>query len=138
MNKIILTSFSYASNLMFFTGLMVILTIFGYSSLAAEIGLIYSIIASVNLIFSYNLKNQILLDGNKSLAREVYSVRILVGILVTLILVFVIRNYDLNFFSNTLIFYTCIIICQHWLIEVILIICEIEKKYNFFKFYNVY
>ena len=98
MNKIILTSFSYASNLMFFTGLMVILTIFGYSSLAAEIGLIYSIIASVNLIFSYNLKNQILLDGNKSLASEVYSFRIFLGILVTLILVFIIRNYDLNFF----------------------------------------
>ena len=52
MNKIILTSFSYASNLMFFNGLMVLLTIFGYSSLAAEVGLTYSLIASVNLIFS--------------------------------------------------------------------------------------
>lgn len=123
---------------MFFTGLMVILTIFGQSSLAAEVGLTYSIIASVNLIFSYNLKNQILLDNNKFLAEEVYNFRIFLSIFVFIILIYVINNFDLNFSSEILIIYTAIIIFQNWLIEIILIKCEIEKKYNFFKFYNLY
>tara|TARA_B100000989_G_scaffold85571_1_gene61402 strand:+ start:1140 stop:2285 length:1146 start_codon:yes stop_codon:yes gene_type:complete len=138
MNKIILTSFSYASNLMFFNGLMVILTIFGYSSLAAEIGLTYSLIASVNLIFSYNLKNQILLDGNRSLASQVYSFRIFLSLVVFIILFLILENYNLNFFSEILIISTSIIIFQNWLIEILLILYEVEKKYKFFKYYNIY
>ncbi len=138
MNKIILTSFSYASNLMFFTGLMVLLTIFGYSFLAAEIGLIYSLIASVNLIFSYNLKNQILLDGNKSLAGEVYNFRIFLSLIIFITLIYILGKYSLNFSSKKLIIFISIIIFQNWLIEILLIIHEVEKKLKFFKFYNVY
>ena len=138
MNKIILTSFSYASNLMFFNGLMVLLTIFGYSSLAAEVGLTYSLIASVNLIFSYNLKNQILLDGNKSLASEVFNFRIFLSLIVFILLFLILANYNLNLFSEILIIFISIIIFQNWLIEIFLILQEVEKKHKFFKIYNFY
>ena len=123
---------------MFFTGLMVLLTIFDYSFLAAEIGLIYSLIASVNLIFSYNLKNQILLDGNKSLAGEVYNFRIFLSLIIFITLILILGNYSLNFSSKKLIIFISIIIFQNWLIEILLIIHEVEKKLKFFKFYNVY
>ena len=123
---------------MFFNGLMVLHTIFGYSSLAAEIGLTYSLIASVNLIFSYNLKNQILLDGNRSLASEVYNFRIFLSLIVFIILFLILANYNLNLFSEILIIIISIIIFQNWLIEIFLILHEVEKKHKFFKFYNLY
>ena len=56
MNKTLISSIDYTHNLMFFTGLIILLTFFGFSSLAAEIGLTYSIVAMINQLFSYNLK----------------------------------------------------------------------------------
>ena len=114
---------------------MVLLTIFGYSSLAAEVGLTYSLIASINLIFSYNLKNQILLDGNKSLASEVFNFRIFLSLIVFILLFLILANYNLNLFSEILIIFISIIIFQNWLIEIFLIYKRWRKKnINFLNF----
>ena len=61
MNKSLISIIAYANNFMFFSGLIIIMTAFGHASLAAEIALAYSIVSIINQIFSYNVKNIILI-----------------------------------------------------------------------------
>lgn len=92
MNKSLIYTIAYTNNLMFFTGLIIILTIFGYAALAAEIGIVYSLISLINQIFSYNLKNLILFDNNKKFASDVFNFRIFLGILIFFFLYIFITN----------------------------------------------
>jgi len=136
MNKSLLYTFAYTNNLMFFTGLIIVLTIFGYGSLAAEIGITYSIVASVNQIFSYNLKNLILFDNNKKFASEVFSFRLFLGALIFFISILSFYYYDLNFYSNELLLTLILIVIQLWLLEILLIVSEINKKIKIINYYN--
>jgi len=137
MNKSFIVSFAYTNNLMFFTGLITLLTFFGYSSLAAEIGITYSVVATINLLFSYNLKSLILFDNNEKFALEVFNFRVYLGIITIVLTLLVFNNYNLNFYSNKLIFALVIIITQQWLLEIFLIINELKKKYKIIIFYNI-
>ena len=85
MNKSLISIIAYASNFMFFSGLIIIMTAFGHASLAAEIALVYSIVSIFNQIFSYNVKNIILIDHNKEFAFKVLKFRIILGILILLL-----------------------------------------------------
>lgn len=142
MNKSLIYTIAYTNNLMFFTGLIIILTIFGYGALAAEIGIVYSLVSLINQIFSYNLKNLILFDNNKQFASEVFNFRIFLGILIFLFYIFSSQLYDFKFYSNKLLLLLTIIVIQQWLIEILIIISEINKitkpskNYNWMSFLN--
>ena len=136
MNKSLIYTLAYTNNLMFFTGLIIILTIFGYGALAAEIGIVYSLVSLIYQIFSYNLKNLILFDNNKQLASEVFKFRIFLGILIFLFYILLSQNYDFNFYSTKLLLLLIIIVIQQWLIEIIIIISEIDKTTEPSKNYN--
>jgi hypothetical protein len=115
---------------------MIIFTIFGQSTLAAELGLVYSIISFFNLVFSYNVKNLILLDNNLNFAKKTFIFRFFLAIF-SLIIFFFFKH--LMFFnSDNLMFLTTLIITQSWLIEIALITYEIKKKYNFFYIYSLF
>lgn len=143
MNKSLIYTIAYTNNLMFFTGLIIILTIFGYGALAAEIGIVYSLVSLFNQIFSYNLKNLILFDNNKQFASEVFNFRIFLGILIFLFYIFSSQIYDFKFYSNKLLLLLVIIVIQQWLIEILIIISEINKitkpskNYNWMSFLNL-
>lgn len=136
MNKSLIYTIAYTNNLMFFTGLIIILTIFGYAALAAEIGIVYSLISLINQIFSYNLKNLILFDNNKKFASDVFNFRIFLGILIFFFYIFSSQIYDFKFYSNKLLLLLVIIVIQQWLIEILIIISEINKTTKPSKNYN--
>lgn len=137
MNKTLILSTAYAINLMFFSFLMIICTIFGHSSLAAEIGLVFSVASSINLLFSYNIKNLVLLDNNQRFALKVLSFRFLSGLILITFLFLILFFYKTNFFSNKIIIAIVIIIIQQSLIEIVLFLNEIKKNLKIFKYYNL-
>lgn len=136
MFKLSISSIGYSNNLMFFSFLMIILTIFGYGALAAEIGLVYSLISFINLIFSYNIKNLILFDNNLRFAEIVFIFRIILAV-ISLILFFLYKNL-FSFSSDLIMFVVCVIIVQNWLVEIVLITNEVRKKNNFFNLYFIF
>lgn len=136
MSKSLISSIAYTNNLMFFTGLIVFLTIFGYSSLAAEIGITYSIVAAINQLFSYNLKSKILFDNNQKFGFEVLNFRINLGIIIVISAFIAISCYELNLEYKKIIMAVVVIVIQQWLLEIFLIINELKKKYNFIHLYN--
>ena len=118
MNKTLISSIAYTHNLMFFTGLIILLTFFGFSSLAAEIGLTYSIVAMINQLFSYNLKNLILFNNDREFASEVFNFRLFLGLITFIISILILENYNFKFYSNKLILLLAVIVIQQWLLEV--------------------
>ena len=138
MNKTFSAIIAYANNMMFITCLMIILTIFGHSSLAAEIGLVCSVVSSIILLFSYNVKNIILLDNNKKFALKILNFRIVLSILIVIIFFFILNTIQLNFFFKNIIIATVIIIIQQSLIEIPLFLNEIKKNYKIFKYYDLF
>ena len=137
MNKTLISSIAYTHNLMFFTGLIILLTFFGFSSLAAEIGLTYSIVAMINQLFSYNLKNLILFNNDREFASEVFNFRLFLGLITFIISILILENYNFKFYSNKLILLLAVIVIQQWLLEVFLIIHEIKNKYNLLNKFNL-
>jgi hypothetical protein len=137
MHKILTTSSAYAYNLMFFSGLIILMTICGYGSLAAEIGLVYSIVVSVSQIFSYNVKSIILFDDNKKFANEVINFRIFLGVLICFFSFLFVKEYKINFSSNDIIIALIFILVQNWLLEIYIIINEANKSYRLIRFYNL-
>ena len=137
MNKTLISSIAYTHNLMFFTGLIILLTFFGFSSLAAEIGLTYSIVAMINQLFSYNLKNLILFNNDREFASEVFNFRLFLGLITFIISILILENYNFKFYSNKLILLLAVIVIQQWLLEVFLIIHEIKNKYNLLNIFNL-
>lgn len=137
MNKTLILSTAYAINLMFFSFLIIICTIFGHSSLAAEIGLVFSVASSMNLLFSYNIKNLVLLDNNQRFALKVFSFRVFSGLIVITFLFLILFFYKPNFFSNKIIITIVVIIIQQSLIEIVLFLNEIKKNLKIFKYYNL-
>ena len=138
MNKTFSAIIAYANNMMFISCLMIILTIFGHSSLAAEIGLVCSVVSSIILLFSYNVKNIILLDNNKKFALKILNFRIVLGILIVIIFFFILNTIQLNFFFKNIIIATVIIIIQQSLIEIPLFLNELKKNYRIFKYYDLF
>jgi hypothetical protein len=138
MNKTFSAIIAYANNMMFISCLMIILTIFGHSSLAAEIGLVCSVVSSIILLFSYNVKNIILLDNNKKFALKILNFRIVLSILIVIIFFFILNTIQLNFFFKKIIIATVIIIIQQSLIEIPLFLNEIKKNYKIFKYYDLF
>jgi hypothetical protein len=136
MNKSLILIIAYANNFMFFSGLIIIMTAFGYASLAAEIALVYSIVSIFNQIFSYNVKNIILIDHNKEFAFKVLNFRIILGILILLFFFFILKFFQLNFYSNKIILSIVIIIIQQTIIEIILFLNELKKNFKIFNYYN--
>jgi hypothetical protein len=137
MHKILTTSIAYTCNLMFFSGLIILMTICGQGLLAAEIGLVYSIVVSVGQIFSYNVKSIILFDNNKKFANEVINFRILLGILIFFFSFLILKQYKINFSSNDIILALILILIQNWVLEIYIIINEVNKSYRLIKFYNL-
>jgi hypothetical protein len=138
MNKTVSVVIAYANNMMFISCLMIILTIFGHSSLAAEIGLVCSVVSSIILLFSYNVKNIILLDNNKKFALKILSFRIVLSFLIIIIFFFILNTIQLNFFFKNIIIATVIIIIQQSLIEIPLFLNELKKNYRIFKYYDLF
>ena len=136
MNKSLISIIAYASNFMFFSGLIIIMTAFGHASLAAEIALVYSIVSIFNQIFSYNVKNIILIDHNKEFAFKVLKFRIILGILILLLFFLILNYFQLNFYSNKIIISIVIIIMQQTIIEIILFLSELKKNFKIFNYYN--
>jgi hypothetical protein len=142
MNKSLIFTVAYTNNLMFFTGLVIILTFFRHEALAAEIAIIYSSVSLFNQIFSYNLKNLILFDNNKKFASDIFKFRLFLGTFICLFYLFFLKNFDLNFYFSNLILILTIIVIQQWLIEIIIIINEIDgitkpsKNYNLISLFN--
>jgi hypothetical protein len=123
---------------MFFSGLIIIMTAFGHASLAAEIALVYSIVSIFNQIFSYNVKNIILIDHNKEFAFKVLKFRIILGILILLLFFLILNYFQLNFYSNKIIISIVIIIMQQTIIEIILFLSELKKNFKIFNYYNTF
>jgi len=138
MNKYLISIIAYASNFMFFSGLIIIMTAFGHASLAAEIALVYSIVSIFNQIFSYNVKNIILIDHNKEFAFKVLKFRIILGILILLLFFLILNYFQLNFYSNKIIISIVIIIMQQTIIEIILFLSELKKNFKIFNYYNTF
>jgi hypothetical protein len=138
MNKTFSVVIAYANNMMFISCLMIILAIFGHSSLAAEIGLVCSVVSSIILLFSYNVKNIILLDNNKKFALKILSFRIVLSFLIIIIFFFILNTIQLNFFFKNIIIATVIIIIQQSLIEIPLFLNELKKNYRIFKYYDLF
>lgn len=136
MNKYLISIIAYANNFMFFSGLIIIMTVFGHASLAAEIALVYSLVSTFNQIFSYNVKNIILIDRNKDFAIKALKFRIILGILILLLLFLILTFFELNFYSNKIIIAISIIIIQQTLIEIILFLNELKKNFKIFYYYN--
>jgi hypothetical protein len=136
MNKSLILIIAYANNFMFFSGLIIIMTAFGYASLAAEIALVYSIVSIFNQIFSYNVKNIILIDHNKEFAFKVLNFRIILGILILIFFFLILKFFQLNFYSNKIILSIVIIIIQQTIIEIILFLNELKKNFKIFNYYN--
>jgi len=136
MNKSLISIIGYANNFMFFSGLIIIMTAFGYASIAAEIALVYSIVSIFNQIFSYNVKNIILIDRNKEFAFKVLKFRIILGILLLLFFFLILNFFQLNFYSNKIIISIVIIIIQQTIIEIILFLNELKKNFKIFNYYN--
>lgn len=141
LSKILKRSILVFSNysLMFFksTGLMLILFIFGYSSLSADIAIVSSFVIMICNIISYNERAIINADIKVQYFSSIYIFRLISFIFIFLIsFFFLISTNFFSFFSVSLV----LVFLSNWVMEIFINSCEVEKNKDALKiclFYNI-
>ncbi len=125
MKRINLISANYFLNSFFPTILMCIYFIYDQKSMAAEIGVLSSLVIVLLNIFSSNKRNLILSSANKKLIIETILFRVIFFIPIFILYFFYLFIFEIFNFFNILLF---IIFFSLWVNEILLVNLEVNKK----------
>ncbi len=123
------SSLSILLNFFFSTFLLIILSLFGFFHLAAEIGITVSFTLFVCQIFSANHRSLIYLKNYQSKINQIIQFRLFISIFIILISIIVIIS--LNFKNIFFLSLLSILICSQWVIEILLTNKEKSQENNF-------
>lgn len=123
------TSLSMSINFFFSSVLIILLSLFNFLNLAAEIGLTLSFTLFLCQIFSANHRSLIYLEEYESKINSIVQFRFLITILIILISILMISilEFENQFFLISL----SSLICVQWISEIFLTIKEKIKNYDY-------
>lgn len=125
----ITSSLSISLNFFFSTFLLIILSLFGFFDLAAEIGITVSFTLFICQIFSANHRSLIYLKNYQSKINQIIQFRLFISTFIILISIIVIisLNFENIFFLSLL----SILICIQWITEILLTNKEKNQESKF-------
>jgi hypothetical protein len=121
-----ISSLSISSNFFFSTILIILLSIFNYLSLAAEIGLTMSFTLFLCHIFSANHRSLLYSENYETKTISIIHFRFLVSLLILVSSIFIILFFE--FENKFFLIMLTILICVQWIAEIFLTIHEKKRK----------
>ncbi len=130
-------SLSYVFNLMIPTLVMLTLTFNKQHELAADVGIISSLIITITQILSSNMRSLIISRNGFKLAEKTISFRIIISFLLIFLIYIIYPTQEIIIFKNTdIIVLISLLILSQWIHEIILSIRELKKETFYFILYN--
>ena len=115
--KFLLITSTYMFNLMFSSVVVVVLVIFGYYSIAGEIGLVASFWITITQIFSSNLRSIIVSENKIEYAFSTLLYRIFISIIFCLLAYLFILDF-VSFENNDLVILFSLLILTQWINDI--------------------
>ena len=134
--KFLVLTGNYTFNLLFTSFVVITLVLFGYYSIAGELGLAASFWITITQIFSSNMRSIIISENNVGYAFITMIYRLIFSFVIFIFLYFLIQKF-INFENLSLIIAFSTLILVQWIFEMYLVISEVKKKYFIFKFLTI-
>ena len=134
--KFLVLTGNYTFNLLFTSFVVITLVLFGYYSIAGELGLAASFWITLTQIFSSNMRSIIISENNVGYAFITVIYRLIFSFVIFIFLYFLIQKF-INFENLSLIIAFSTLILVQWIFEMYLVISEVKKKYFIFKFLTI-
>ena len=112
---------------MFTSFVVITLVLFGYYSIAGELGLAASFWITITQIFSSNMRSIIISENNVGYAFITMIYRLIFSFVIFIFLYFLIQKF-INFENLSLIIAFSTLILVQWIFEMYLVISEVKKN----------